>query len=167
MLAWNMSLTQNDATRKRRWLRKEGELSRNGSKGRRKPSSSSFDRQDHTSSFSSSNGILTRLIFLPHTAPLDTSKLGSRRLIATFRQIREDLIIVGEYLCDSVLGARVDDTTTTSSSNYTVPSSMSAVSNLLPFPPLVSDRKSPTSSAMRSKSLTLTPLVVVAFGKSR
>ena len=122
-----------------------------------KPSSSSFDRQDHTSSISSQRHTHPPHI-LPHTAPLDTSKLGSRRLIATYRQIREDLIIVGEYLCDSVLGSRVDDTTTTSSSNYTVPSSMSAVSNLLPFPPLVSDRISPTSSAMRSKSLTLTPL---------
>ncbi|KAL7458474.1 hypothetical protein ACHAWC_010060 [Mediolabrus comicus] len=32
-------------------------------------------------------------------------KRGSRRLIAMYRQVRDDLIIVGEYLCDPVLGS--------------------------------------------------------------
>lgn len=33
-----------------------------------------------------------------------SNKRGSRRLIAMYRQVREDFIIVGEYLCDPVLG---------------------------------------------------------------
>ena len=34
------------------------------------------------------------------------SSRGSKRLVALYQQIREDLIIVGEYLCDPVLGSR-------------------------------------------------------------
>ena len=45
-------------------------------------------------------------IHSPITSPSDSSnKLGSRRLIAMYRQVREDFIIVGEYLCDPVLGS--------------------------------------------------------------
>ena len=41
----------------------------------------------------------------PTSSPGDSSnKRGSRRLIAMYRQVREDFIIVGEYLCDPVLG---------------------------------------------------------------
>eukprot|EP00986_Skeletonema_menzelii_P013784 scaffold8400_cov135-Skeletonema_menzelii.AAC.2 len=35
----------------------------------------------------------------------NNNKRGSRRLIAMYRQVREDFIIVGEYLCDPVLGS--------------------------------------------------------------
>lgn len=34
---------------------------------------------------------------------VDTSKRGSRRLIAIYRQVRDELVVVGEYLCDPVL----------------------------------------------------------------
>ncbi len=123
-------------------------------KRKEKSSVSLFDRQERSSSTSSHRDNVHPPHLLPHPSPLDTGKLGSRRLIATYRQVRADLIIVGEYLCDPVLGARLGDIPT-STSNYTVPSSLSAVSKL-PLSPLVSDRKSPTA-AMRSKSLTLTP----------
>lgn len=43
---------------------------------------------------------------LPFVSPADSSKRGSRRLIAIYRQIREELVIVGEYLVDPVIGAR-------------------------------------------------------------
>jgi len=42
----------------------------------------------------------------PLTSPTDANKRGSRRLISMYRQVREDLVVVGEYLCDPVLGAR-------------------------------------------------------------
>ena len=44
---------------------------------------------------------------IPITSSNNANKRGSRRLISMYRQIREDIIIVGEYLCDPVLGARV------------------------------------------------------------
>jgi hypothetical protein len=37
------------------------------------------------------------------TTSVDTSKRGSRRLIAIYRQVRDELVVVGEYLCDPVL----------------------------------------------------------------
>jgi hypothetical protein len=37
------------------------------------------------------------------TKSVDTSKRGSRRLIAIYRQVRDELVVVGEYLCDPVL----------------------------------------------------------------
>ena len=42
----------------------------------------------------------------PFISPADSSKRGSRRLITIYRQIREELVIVGEYLVDPVIGAR-------------------------------------------------------------
>ena len=42
----------------------------------------------------------------PPISPADSSKRGSRRLITIYRQIREELVIVGEYLVDPVIGAR-------------------------------------------------------------
>ena len=41
----------------------------------------------------------------PPTEQPSSHKRGSRRLIAMYRQVRDDLIIVGEYLCDPVLGS--------------------------------------------------------------
>jgi hypothetical protein len=37
------------------------------------------------------------------TTSVDTSKRGSRRLIAIYRQVRDELVVVGEYLCDPLL----------------------------------------------------------------
>lgn len=37
------------------------------------------------------------------TTSVDTSKRGSRRLIAIYRRVRDELVVVGEYLCDPVL----------------------------------------------------------------
>jgi hypothetical protein len=42
----------------------------------------------------------------PPLSPADTSKRGSRRLITIYRQIRDELVIVGEYLVDPFIGAR-------------------------------------------------------------
>jgi hypothetical protein len=52
----------------------------------------------------------------PHfISPTDSSKRGPRRLIAIYRQIREELVIVGEYLVDPVIGARGTGCGTTAS----------------------------------------------------
>ena len=37
-------------------------------------------------------------------SPSAASKRGSKRLIAIYKQVRDDFVIVGEYLCDPVLG---------------------------------------------------------------
>jgi hypothetical protein len=42
----------------------------------------------------------------PSLSSVDASKRGSRRLIHIYRQIRDELKIVGEYLVDPVIGAR-------------------------------------------------------------
>jgi hypothetical protein len=43
----------------------------------------------------------------PSSPVSDANKRGSRRLIAMYRHIREDCVIVGEYLCDPFLGKRL------------------------------------------------------------
>jgi hypothetical protein len=53
-----------------------------------------------------------------------SNKRGSRRLIAMYRQVREDFVIVGEYLCDPVLGS-----SRTSTSSGDVGGSVLSISN--------------------------------------
>ena len=50
-------------------------------------------------------------------SPTDANKRGSRRLISSYRQIKEDLHIVGEYLVDPVIGKSSTATSPTSSPN--------------------------------------------------
>ncbi|KAL3770207.1 hypothetical protein ACHAWU_009147 [Discostella pseudostelligera] len=122
----------------------------------RKEKTSVFDRQEPNTSTSTHRNVHPPQLFPHPGANNDSSKLGSRRLIAIYRQIREDLIIVGEYLCDPVLGARVGDSTS-SNTNNAVSSTLSTVAKL-PLPPLVSGRIISPTDATRSKSLTLAPL---------
>ncbi|KAL7545094.1 hypothetical protein ACHAWF_008532, partial [Thalassiosira exigua] len=56
-------------------------------------------------------GFLPGPVAPPPPTPHEADRRGSRRLIAMYRQIREDCIIVGEYLCDPVLGARIGSAT--------------------------------------------------------
>lgn len=48
------------------------------------------------------------------TTSVDTSKRGSLRLISIYRQVRDELVIVGEYLCDPVTCNGASDSLTVS-----------------------------------------------------
>eukprot|EP01082_Thalassiosira_pseudonana_P003540 g3605.t1 g3605 contig12:2408768-2410531(+) len=84
----------------------------------------------------------------------DPTKRGSRRLISMYRQIREELIIVSEYLVDPVLGAR-------SNGNEDGPRGLSRQyppPRKLPPPPLHIDQPtSITSSSDLASRIRLNP----------
>jgi len=90
----------------------------------------------------------------PIRSPGDSSnKRGSRRLIAMYRQVREDFIIVGEYLCDPVLGTHgpIGGGVSVNSNN----DSMTEFTPQSTFE--LSPRSSPQKMYGRSKSQPLTP----------
>ena len=86
-------------------------------------------------------------------SPSDSSnKRGSRRLIAMYRQVREDLVIVGEYLCDPVLGSHASIGGAVSATNS---------GSMMDFTPKSTFELSPESSPQkvygRSQSQPSTP----------
>mmetsp|Transcript_34965 Transcript_34965/g.73761 ORF Transcript_34965/g.73761 Transcript_34965/m.73761 type:complete len:1197 (+) Transcript_34965:51-3641(+) len=91
---------------------------------------------------------------VPPTPTPDANKRGSRRLTAMYRQIREDLIIVGEYLCDPVLGAHVvgggSNATASSSTGDASKQQNGKRDSRLPPPPLDLDASSSSSPRPQS-----------------
>jgi len=87
-----------------------------------------YSRLDHvpTSSSETEKGKKTKgvkfdgkesLSTVSSASPTDANKRGSRRLISSYRQIKEDLHIVGEYLVDPVIGKSSTATSPSSSPN--------------------------------------------------